>query len=105
MIFPRSTPPQGRPVSRLGRLIPPIWINVLLLVVQPGFAQPTQPAPIELTLQNFDQFMNRVLPDSADLDWKKIRWESQLTEAILEANREDKPILIWAMNGHPLGCT
>ena len=26
-------------------------------------------------------------------------------EALIAAQKEDKPILLWAMNGHPLACT
>lgn len=37
--------------------------------------------------------------------WRKIAWRTTLGEAIVEASRDKKPILLWAMNGHPLGCT
>ena len=37
--------------------------------------------------------------------WRKIPWRRTLWEAALEAQKRDMPILLWAMNGHPLGCT
>jgi hypothetical protein len=37
--------------------------------------------------------------------WTTIPWELDLFEARKKAVQEKKPIFIWAMNGHPLGCT
>jgi hypothetical protein len=34
-----------------------------------------------------------------------IPWRTTLAEGARDAAREGKPILLWAMNGHPLGCT
>ena len=37
--------------------------------------------------------------------WKEIPWRPNFGEAIKDARKEDKPILLWAMNGHPCGMT
>ena len=37
--------------------------------------------------------------------WQTIRWHVDLTEARRVAVKEKKPLFLWAMNGHPLGCT
>ena len=34
-----------------------------------------------------------------------VDWNPWDDEALDRARREDKPILLWAMNGHPLACT
>ena len=37
--------------------------------------------------------------------WRSIPWETSLLSAQKMAVEESKPIFIWAMDGHPLGCT
>ncbi len=37
--------------------------------------------------------------------WTDIPWIGELWEGRQKAAREEKPLFIWAMNGHPLGCT
>ncbi len=37
--------------------------------------------------------------------WKTIPWHSDLLSAQRTAVEQKKPIFIWAMDGHPLGCT
>ena len=37
--------------------------------------------------------------------WKTIAWHVDLLSAQNQAARERKPIFIWSMDGHPLGCT
>ncbi len=36
--------------------------------------------------------------------WTEVNWLGELWEGRQQAAREEKPIFIWAMNGHPLGC-
>lgn len=47
----------------------------------------------------------RVLPTAEELRFKEIGWRTVFWDAVKEAQRTDRPILLWAMNGHPLGCT
>ena len=37
--------------------------------------------------------------------WAEIPWQTDLTAARAKAARERKPLLMWIMDGHPLGCT
>ena len=37
--------------------------------------------------------------------WRTIPWKISLLDAQRAAVSEKKPIFIWAMDGHPLGCT
>lgn len=37
--------------------------------------------------------------------WMSIPWEPDLAKARERAAREKKPLLMWVMDGHPLGCT
>ena len=45
------------------------------------------------------------LQPAEDAPWRTIPWKVSLLEAQATAAREGKPIFIWAMDGHPLGCT
>ena len=47
----------------------------------------------------------RVHPTPAELAWRKVDWKPTFWEGIVEAHKEKKPILLWTMNGHPLGHT
>ena len=46
-----------------------------------------------------------VVPSEADEKWLEIGWRANLWEARKEAAAKGKPILLWEMDGHPLGCT
>ncbi|GJM20717.1 MAG: hypothetical protein DHS20C15_06320 [Planctomycetota bacterium] len=46
-----------------------------------------------------------VLPDANEDAWRTLPWIPAYADAVIEAERVDKPLLMWAMNGHPLGCT
>src|SRR5688572_15065387 len=37
--------------------------------------------------------------------WTQIPWETDITAARQRAAREGKPLFLWIMDGHPLGCT
>lgn len=45
----------------------------------------------------------RVVP--ARQKWQTIPWQLDLVAARAKAVREKKPLFMWSMNGHPLGCT
>lgn len=64
-------------------------------------------APEGLTpnAENFARWRDYLRPKSEELAFCDIPWRPTLWDAVLEAQRQDKPILLWAMNGHPLACT
>ena len=41
----------------------------------------------------------------AELSYETVHWLPTFWDAVMTAQQEDKPILLWAMNGHPLACT
>ena len=46
-----------------------------------------------------------VRPDKAEEHWQTLTWHPSLWSAVVAANETNRPVLLWAMNGHPLGCT
>jgi len=57
-----------------------------------------------LTDQEFQRLHSELQP-AADAPWRTIPWKISLLEAQAAAARDGRPIFIWAMDGHPLGCT
>jgi hypothetical protein len=37
--------------------------------------------------------------------WRTVAWQTDLLDAQKVAVEKQKPLFIWAMDGHPLGCT
>ena len=47
-----------------------------------------------------------VQPDASEIEWRtRIPWRTSLWAARREAAATGKPIYLWEMDGHPLGCT
>ena len=51
------------------------------------------------------QKLHRELQPNPKATWRTIPWKTSVLDAQAAAAREGKPIFIWAMDGHPLGCT
>ena len=60
---------------------------------------------VELNDGNFEQWRDRILPAAAELGYTKIAWRTSYWDAVIEGQEKEKPVLLWTMNGHPLGCT
>ena len=58
-----------------------------------------------LDAKSFPRWLAYVRPKPSELRWKAIPWRPKLWTALVEAQRTDKPVLVWAMNGHPMACT
>ena len=70
-------------------------------------------APPPLTEETFAELVETCKPRAHSRDkparqseerWTEVDWLGELWEGRQKAAREGKPIFIWAMNGHPLGC-
>ncbi len=62
------------------------------------------PTPPAIDASRFDELQRLLRPDS-DAPWRTIAWRIDLLAAQREAAATDKPLFVWAMDGHPLGCT
>ncbi len=52
-----------------------------------------------------EQKIATVLPDAQEDAWLKIGWHTNLMQARVLAQNANRPLFLWIMNGHPLGCT
>ena len=59
---------------------------------------------VELDEARFRELHAALAPDATET-WRTIPWRTDLGAARAEAARLGKPLFLWAMNGHPLGCT
>lgn len=44
-------------------------------------------------------------PTEEELAWRRIPWLSTFGDGLTEARQARRPLLLWVMNGHPLGAT
>jgi hypothetical protein len=70
-----------------------------------GAATFDTPSPALLTPAQFSRLHALIQPHPDEDQWAKIPWLTSLWQARRQAAREGKPILLWEMDGHPLGCT
>jgi hypothetical protein len=61
-------------------------------------------APPALTDAQYDAVLTTVRPAEGEDAYATIPWLTSLWEARKKAAAEGKPILLWEMDGHPLGC-
>jgi len=91
-------------VFRIWTLMMTVGIGTAAFFTPGLFSQerPLPPTSQELTEETFSKWRDFILPTSDELRWQQIPWRRSWTEALCEAQAADKPILVWAMNGHPL---
>ncbi len=61
--------------------------------------------PTALSDATFATLRSEILPSKSEERWRAIPWRTNTWDAVLEAAATEKPVLLWAMNGHPLACT
>jgi hypothetical protein len=66
--------------------------------------EPTERAP-ELTSATYADLVAKIRPNRRECEWREPGWRPSFGAAVAEARAEKQPILLWAMNGHPLACT
>ena len=81
------------------------WLLVLGLGLAAAPAAAQDLTAQDLTAEACAQVRETVLPSETEEQWRAIPWRDTLGGAVLEADEQERPVLLWAMNGHPLGCT
>ena len=54
---------------------------------------------------DLEDWRAHLLPGAADLRFAQIAWEPTFMDGVRRASEEGRPLLLWLMNEHPLGCT
>ncbi|MFO0808189.1 MAG: hypothetical protein U0746_06165 [Gemmataceae bacterium] len=73
----------------------------LALLGTPQLSRTAEPIKPE----QFAKLQAIIKPGQDEDRWATIPWLTDLWQARKLAAREGKPILLWEMDGHPLGCT
>jgi hypothetical protein len=66
---------------------------------------PMAASQAELPKGQFDSLFALCMPPKSESAWLELGWEIDLWAARERAAKEGKPIFLWEMDGHPLGCT
>lgn len=59
----------------------------------------------ELTQETFTELQDLISPQDNEQQWLEIPWETDLNSALEKAKSAGRPVFLWEMDGHPLGCT
>lgn len=81
-------------------MIFPAMIGLLALA-------PSMPADEEVSALTDADVASLVeeLSPAPNRKWREIPWDLSLTNGQAMAAESKKPLFVWAMDGHPLGCT
>jgi hypothetical protein len=77
------------------------WAVAGCCVLTAAVARPAEPIKPE----QFARLHALIRPAAGEEKWTEIPWLASLWEARQRAAAAGKPILLWEMDGHPLGCT
>lgn len=56
-----------------------------------------------LTDATYERLRDYILPRPYELKFLEIPWQPTFWNGVAQAQRQDKPLLLWFMEGHPLG--
>jgi hypothetical protein len=78
--------------------LPSTLAALLCVCVAASGVEPMAPA-------QFEGLHTLIKPKTTEQTWERVPWLTSLWEARQKAAAHGKPILLWEMDGHPLGCT
>ena len=81
-----------------------LWAFVTFLSVTFGGVV-SQTAVAQTALRDLERKIESVLPKPEEVRWLDIPWETNPMRARQLAAQKAKPLFIWIMDGHVLGCT
>jgi hypothetical protein len=84
------------------RLIATVAAVATLSMTGAGYAENATPV---LNDSNFAAWQKHLQTTPEETRFEAVPWLPSLRDGVKAARQEDKPLLLWVMNGHPLGCT
>ena len=73
---------------------------VLMMLCAARLSRAAEP----ITPEQLARLRAEIPPAPSEQKWTQIPWQTSLWAARQQAAKEGKPILLWEMDGHPLGC-
>ncbi len=88
-------------------MIDPVLLPLLASLVGPVAQDVEYATTITLAerVHELPQWRAHLRPASDELAFEEIDWMPDFAQGLRRSDAEQKPLLLWAMNGHPLGCT
>jgi hypothetical protein len=108
MRLPHFTPRGPRGPQRAGARLCDAAVGVLLsaaLLLTAACGPGTAGGAPRLDADTLAAWQACIEPDAAELSFERIPWLPSYVEGVQVANAQRMPLLLWIMNGHPLGCT
>lgn len=87
-----------------------VWLPVLLFVSRIAYSEDV-PFPAgsgmiaPLDGDSFGRWKKLIESEFQYGNNQSIPWETSFAAGLKTADKAGKPVLLWVMNGHPLGCT
>jgi hypothetical protein len=79
-------------------------VALSLPVVGRAESEPPGPTPT-IRAGDLAELLTLIKPHPGEAKWAEIPWLTSLSQARQQAAAVGKPILLWEMDGNPLGCT
>jgi hypothetical protein len=57
----------------------------------------------QLSDSTYSKWRDHILPKADELAFERIPWKFSFWDGVIAAQKEDKPILLYMMTGHPCG--
>jgi hypothetical protein len=54
---------------------------------------------------DYVKLRDQIAPNASEQSYRKIGWRNSVLHGLVDAQKNDKPVMMVLMNGHPLGCT
>ncbi len=77
----------------------------LALLLGAAASAAAQDGPPNLDEASYKQWIDFIIPSAEENKWEKVGWRTEFAAAAQEAKALQRPVLLWAMNGHPCGLT
>ena len=68
-------------------------------------AEKRQPLATPKLSAECEKVRGLVLPNPSEASIRTIPWRTSILQGFVQAQKNDKPVMFYLMNGHPLGCT
>lgn len=79
-------------------------LAILLSLVTPC-ALPQGAPELHVAQADMLAWREHLAPRAAEVAWRAIPWRQTLSAGLRDTAGSGRPMLLWLMNGHPLGCT
>ncbi len=80
-------------------------IALLACLLSCACASPSTDTHPLLDMASFEAWHAHITPQPSELAWASLPWRTSYAEGLAAAQEQRLPLLLWVMNGHPLGCT